>query len=123
MGTLRRAGSTLTEPEGGLAFILSIIIIILIPGYKICNLHIVHYFTGVVDVSSDSRDVELEEICPGTLQVQGRVARGSRGRTSRFLGTGGQLGGRGEGRSDVETGEGTSRGPGELGSNFNPSKY
>ena len=103
-------------------FILSIIIII-ITDYENCNLHNVQYFTGVVDISSDSSDVELEEICPGMLHVQGRVVRGSRGGTSRFLGRGGQLGGRGEERSDVDTGEGTSRGPGELGSNFNPSRY
>ena len=67
--------------------------------------------------------MELQELCPGTLQVQGRVVRGSRGGRSRFCGRGGQFAGvREERRSEVDTGEGTSRGPGELSSLFNPSK-
>ena len=66
--------------------------------------------------------MEFEDLFPGTLQVQGRVVRGSREGSSRFFGRGGQRRGRGAERSDVNTGEGTSRGAGELGSNFNPSK-
>ena len=53
----------------------------------------------------------------------GRVVRGSRRGRSRFSFRGGQVAGvRGEERWDVDTGEGTSRGPGELSSIFNPSK-
>ena len=67
--------------------------------------------------------MELKELCPGTLQVQQMVVRGSRGGRSRFFGRGGLVDGvRGENRSEVDTGEGTSRGPGELSSIFNPSK-
>ena len=62
----------------------------------------------VEDDGSDSSDVEVVELPAGSIPV-----RGSRGGNRR-------LPGRGEERSS--TGEGTSRGPGELGSNFNPSK-
>ena len=63
----------------------------------------------VEDDGSDSSDVDIVELPAGSIPV-----RGSRG------GNGRSLGDRGGGRSN--TGEGTSRGPGELGSNFNPSK-
>ena len=65
----------------------------------------------VVDDGSDSSDVEIEELPAGSISVKGAT-----GGNRRLAGRGG---GRGEGRSN--TGEGTSRGPGELGSNFNPS--
>ena len=64
------------------------------------------YSTGVLVSSSDSSDVEIEEIFPGSLPVRG-VSRGGNGRRG--------------GRSEA-IGEGTSRGPGELGSNFNSSR-
>ena len=64
------------------------------------------YSTGVLVSSSDSSDVEIEEIFPESLPVRG-VARGGNRRRG--------------GRSEA-IGEGTSRGPGELGSNFNSSR-
>ena len=90
-------------------------------GYENCHHHscFLRHILCSTGESSDSSDVELEELCPGTLQVQGRLVRGSRGGRSRFVGRGGQLG---EERPEVDTGEGTSRGPGELSSIFNPSK-
>ena len=66
----------------------------------------------VEDDGSDSSDVDIVELPAGSIPV-----RGSRGGNGRSPGRGG---GRGGGRSN--TGEGTSRGPGELGSNFNPSR-
>ena len=84
---------------------------LLIKNIDIIIVHIivfsVHYL--VIGDGSDSSDVEIVEVPAGSIPV-----RGSRGRNGRG-------GGRGEGRSDL--GEGTSRGPGDLGSNFNPSKY
>ena len=75
--------------------------------------HDIHYH--VLDGGSDSSDVELEELPAGSIQ-----ARGSRGGISRLPSRRQGARGRGEGR--LGTGEGTSRGPGELGSNFNPSE-
>ena len=73
--------------------------------------HDVQY--NVADGGSDSSDVEIVEVPAGSIR-----ARGSRRGNGRLVGRGG---GRGGGTSN--TGEGTSRGAGELGSNFNPSKY
>ena len=66
----------------------------------------------VEDGGSDSSDVELVELSAGSISVRGR-----RGGNDGLSGRGGS---RREGRCN--TGEGTSRRPGELGSNFNPSK-
>ena len=66
----------------------------------------------VEDDGSDSSDVEVVELPAGSIPVRGR-----RGGNGSFPGRGGGSGG---GRSN--TGEGTSRGAGELGSNFNSSK-
>ena len=70
------------------------------------------FSSGLDDSSSDSSDVQIEEICGGVLPSQ--EIRG-KGRMSRHLGS------RREERQEVDSGEGTSRGPGELGSCFNPS--
>ena len=64
------------------------------------------------DGSASSDDVELVELPAGSISVRGSRA-GNGGLSSRG-------GSRREGRCN--TGEGTSRGPGELGSNFNPSE-
>ena len=82
-----------------------------------CNHHFPYHFHNMcyhaVDGGSDSSDVEIEELPVGSIQ-----AREGRVRNGRLAGRGG---GRGEWRPN--TGEGTSRGPGELGNDFNPSKY
>ena len=56
--------------------------------------------------------MEIEELPAGSIQARG--GRVGNGRLAV-----GRVGGRGEGRPNAD--EGTSRGPGELGSNFNPS--
>ena len=117
MGASRRGGrvGTIPEPEGGF--------------YRNClenhnyhhsdseTYHHPYYhhdnrYHDADDSSSDDSELEIEELPAGTFPV-----RGSRGGYIRSAGR--------RGRGDVRsnTGEGTSRGPGELGSNFNSSKY
>ena len=74
--------------------------------------------TGAIYSSSDSSSVHIEQICGGVLPM--REMRGE-GRMSRSQDSCRHLGSRGEERREVDIGEGTSRGPGELGSCFNPS--
>ena len=116
VGALRRSGGRVTFPdlEGEFQKLSSCTSSSSESESINCRNHPYHHHDIFIveDDGSDSSDVELVELPAGSISE-----RGSRGGNGRVSGRGVS---RREGRSN--TGEGTSRGPGELGSNFNPSK-